>query len=116
MRHTLYSAPQFQHGFRARHSTETALIQLIDIVATAVDNGEVAVVASLDLAGAFDTIDLEVMISKFEKTCGITDTCDTFAFNKKWGKVRRVKMAKGNRGNGCKNCQLHCRHYTITYP
>eukprot|EP00666_Eupelagonemidae_sp_cell4sb_P018047 gene18047-biopygen3714 len=30
--------PKFQHGFRAHHSTETAIMQLVDIVATTMDD------------------------------------------------------------------------------
>eukprot|EP00666_Eupelagonemidae_sp_cell4sb_P002548 gene2548-biopygen33462 len=63
--------PDFQHGFRAGHSTETALVQLIDEIASEIDDGEVVLVASLDLAGAFDTLDREVLIEKLSRYCGI---------------------------------------------
>jgi ribonuclease HI len=63
--------PKFQHGFRSKHSTETALIQLVDNIATAMDGGHTTLVASLDLAGAFDTLDREVLMRKLDRTCGI---------------------------------------------
>eukprot|EP00662_Eupelagonemidae_sp_cell21_P003516 gene3516-biopygen117791 len=65
--------PKFQHGFRPKHSTETALIQLIDTIATAEGDGQVVLVASLDLAGAFDTLDRELLVQKLRKTCGVTE-------------------------------------------
>ena len=58
--------PDFQHGFRAKHSPVTAITQLIDQIATARDSGEVVIVASLDLAGAFDTIDHDLLCEKLE--------------------------------------------------
>eukprot|EP00660_Eupelagonema_oceanica_P019364 gene19364-biopygen24183 len=66
--------PCCQHGFRARHNTTTTLVQLIDAVATGLDDDEggVAMVASADLAGAFDTLDRTILVDKLKKTCGVT--------------------------------------------
>jgi hypothetical protein len=63
--------PKTQHGFRALHSTETALIQLVDTIASAMDEGKTVLVASLDAAGAFDTIDRGVLMTKLDKLCGV---------------------------------------------
>ncbi len=45
--------PKFQHGFRPAHSTQTAMTQLISIIAKAGERegNKAVVVASLDLAG-----------------------------------------------------------------
>ena len=83
--------PDFQHGFRAYHSTETALIQLIDMIATARDEGEAVVVASLDIAGAFDTLDRAVLIDKLEKVCGIEASVLKFLKNYLEGRKQRVR-------------------------
>ena len=66
--------PRFQHGFRAKHSTQTAITQLIEIIASARDRKQSnsVIIASLDLAGAFDTIDHEILCQKLERCCGIT--------------------------------------------
>eukprot|EP00663_Eupelagonemidae_sp_cell21sb_P002140 gene2140-biopygen6461 len=50
--------PDFQHGFRAAHSTETALLQLIDGIATGMDQSSTILVASLDLADAVKSADI----------------------------------------------------------
>ncbi len=48
-------------------------MELIDTIATVADDGHIVLVAPLDLAGAFDTLDRDVITQKLSKTCGITD-------------------------------------------
>eukprot|EP00666_Eupelagonemidae_sp_cell4sb_P004626 gene4626-biopygen1733 len=83
--------PKFQHGFRVKHSTETALIQLVDEIATAMDDGQTAIVASLDLAGAFDTIDRGILIRKLAQTCGISGPAGELLENYLQGRYQRVR-------------------------
>ena len=45
-----------QHGFRPRHSTETALITISDHILSASDRGEVSLLCMLDLSKCFDVI------------------------------------------------------------
>ena len=45
------------HGFRAHHSTSTAMIQMFDSWVQAVDKGELAGVCVLDMSAAFDVVD-----------------------------------------------------------
>eukprot|EP00666_Eupelagonemidae_sp_cell4sb_P004246 gene4246-biopygen27018 len=89
--------PKFQHGFRAKHSTETALVQLIDIVASAMDEndgnrrGRAVLVAGLDLAGAFDTIDRQLLVQKIADTCGIKGAAGELLRNYLHGRKQRVR-------------------------
>ena len=53
-----------QHGFRPRHSTETALTSISDHILTASDNGEVSLLCLLDLTKCFDVIDHSKLLSK----------------------------------------------------
>eukprot|EP00660_Eupelagonema_oceanica_P019217 gene19217-biopygen19838 len=64
--------PKFQHGFRPKHSCETALVQLVDLMASARDEGEVALVASADMAAAFDTVDHSILGEKLHKLCNVS--------------------------------------------
>ena len=51
-----------QHGFRAHHSAETALLCLTDKVYHAMDSGHVSLLVLLDLSKCFDAIMIENMI------------------------------------------------------
>ena len=64
-RNHLYS--EDQHGFRAAHSTTTALITVTDNILTGMDRGEVSLMALIDLSRAFDVIDHEVLLGKLRQ-------------------------------------------------
>ena len=54
------------HGFRAHHSTSTAMIQMYDSWVQAVDKGELAGVCMLDMSAAFDVVDHRILLSKLK--------------------------------------------------
>ena len=55
-----------QFGFRQKHSTTLALIDLIDNIKNYVDNGEYALGIYLDLKKAFDTVDHKILLTKLD--------------------------------------------------
>ena len=65
--------PKFQSAYRSGHSTETALLRVLNDIRCAVDNGRVALVTLLDLSAAFDTIDHNILLSRLKKI-GISST------------------------------------------
>lgn len=59
---------RFQSGFKALHSTETALLKVLNDLLLTTDSGDSAVL--LVLTAAFDTVDRRHLISRLEH-CGI---------------------------------------------
>ena len=55
-----------QSGFRAIHSTVTALLEATDTWAYNIDRGKINAVVCLDLKTAFDTVDHETLLSKLK--------------------------------------------------
>ena len=55
-----------QFGFRAKHSTELALLSLLDRIYSAVDAGEFVLLISIDLRKAFEVIRHDLLLDKLE--------------------------------------------------
>jgi len=54
--------PPLQSGFRAGHSTVTAILHVISDILLAVDRGDFAAPVLLDLSAAFDTVDHTILL------------------------------------------------------
>ena len=53
-----------QSAYRSNHSTETALLHVVDSLLVAMDNRKAVLLGMLDLSAAFDTINHEVMLER----------------------------------------------------
>ena len=62
-----------QYGFRPKHSTEYAALELVDRIITQMDKKEVPINIFLDLSKAFDIIDHTILLAKL-RYYGIHDT------------------------------------------
>ncbi len=54
----------FRSGFWPHHSTETALIKVLNSISLNNDSGKVSVLILLDLSAAFDTVDHTIYMLK----------------------------------------------------
>ena len=59
-----------QHGFRAKRSTQTALIKVVDECLSNIDDGQVTAAIFLDLAKAFDTVKHSILVRKLQALGG----------------------------------------------
>ena len=64
----------FQSAYRQNHSTETAVLSVLDGLLGSADERLVSLVALLDLSAAFDTLDHPILLKRLETTFGVTGT------------------------------------------
>jgi hypothetical protein len=63
--------PRFQSAYKPHHSTETAVLKVLDDILTAIDSGDVVGLALLDLSAAFDTVDPAVLLRRLQISYGV---------------------------------------------
>ena len=59
-----------QSAYRKNHSTETAVLSVLDELLSNIDKKLVSIVALLDLSAAFDTIDQDILLSRLKHSFG----------------------------------------------
>jgi len=64
-----------QSAYSQSHSTETVLCKILDDITEAADGVDITALISLDISGAFDAVDHQILIQRLEEEFGITDTC-----------------------------------------
>ena len=69
--HNIYNA--CQSAYRPGHSTETALLKVVNDLFLSLDNGNISVLPLLDVSSAFDTIDHPILVHRLHTDFGFTD-------------------------------------------
>jgi len=64
--------PDRQSAYRAFRSTETAIARLLSDILTALDAGDIAALALLDLSAAFDTVDHSILLHRLKTSFGLS--------------------------------------------
>ena len=57
---------KYQFGFRTNHSTEHALIEIVDQIRLSIDKNQLTCGIFIDLSKAFDTVDHNILINKLD--------------------------------------------------
>ena len=65
---------KYQFGFREKHSTNMALIVMIDKILEAINDGNLVIGLFIDFSKAFDTLDHNILLQKMYKY-GIRGNC-----------------------------------------
>ena len=66
----LLSPPQ--SAYRPNHSTETALLRIVNDLLTIMDNKKICILTLLDLSAAFDAIDHQILLTRLQHSFGIS--------------------------------------------
>ena len=64
----------FQSAYRQHHSTETALLRIVNDLLQVIDKGKSTILTLLDLSAAFDTLDHDILLGRLRNTFGVSDT------------------------------------------
>ena len=64
----------FQSAYKAAHSTETALLKVVNDLLCGIDSGNISLLTMLDLSAAFDTIDHQILFERLSFAFGIKNT------------------------------------------
>ena len=70
--HNLYNT--CQSAYRPGHSTETALLKVVNDLFLSLNKGNISVLALLNFSSAFDTIDHTIIVHRLHTDFGFTDT------------------------------------------
>jgi len=66
--------PDRQSAYRAFRSTKTAIAGLLSDILSALDTGDIAALALLDLSTAFDAVDHTILLQRLQASFGLKGT------------------------------------------
>ena len=66
--------PDRQSAYRAFHSTETVLADVLSDILLAIDSGNLSLLSLLDLSAAFDTVDHDILLQRLHLSFGMSST------------------------------------------
>ena len=67
-------SPNPYNAYHAGHSTEAAVLKVVNDLFLSLSKGNISVLALLDFASAFDTIDHSILVHRLHTDFGFTDT------------------------------------------
>ena len=93
----LLSSPNFsrlQSAYRREHSTETALLHVMNSVYAAADAKKITALVGLDISAAFDTIDHDVLASRLELQFGVVGAASSWLRSYFSGRPQFVRLGR----------------------
>ena len=84
--------PVYQSAYREHHSTETSLIYIVGELNKVLNEKKLALLVSLDLTSAFDTVDIDTLLDILMKEYGFEETVLKFFRSYLHGRKLQVKV------------------------
>ena len=66
--------PEIQSSYRKGHSTETALLRVVNDILMKMNSQEVTLLVLLDFSAAFGTVNHDILIKRLHEELGIADS------------------------------------------
>lgn len=88
------SLDNFQSGFCAHHSTETAFVKVFNDIRINTDSSKTTVLVLLDLSAALNTVDRKILLERLESWVGLTGTA--LQWNESYFKNRKFFVSITN--------------------
>ena len=93
----------YQYAYRANHSTETALLFVVNQTKMALDNRKGTVLVYIDISAAFDIIDHAILLRRLRLRYGIEGKAlDVIAFYLQ-GRTQRVVIGEWSSSSSMRN-------------
>ena len=84
---------KFQSGFRKGHSTETALIKVVNDLRVNMDHKNISILILLDLSAAFDTVDHNILLDRLNNWIGLSATALSWFYTYLTGRSYFIALA-----------------------
>ena len=82
----------FQSAYRKNHSTETALLSILNDILTAMEKGRITALTLLDLSAAFDTIDHTILLGRLQNLFGMSGHALNRLPSYSTGRSQKIKL------------------------
>ena len=81
-----------QSAYRANHSTETALVKIVNDLRCEVDSEKCVLLVMLDMSAAFDTVEHATLLTRLEHDFGIVGSVKQWLHSYFTGRSQRVTI------------------------
>ena len=92
-----------QSAYRPNHSTEAAVLKVVNDIFLELDKGNVVLMALLDLSAAFDTVDHTILLERLQNDFGISDNVLNWYKSYLTGRTQTVTLC----GSRSSETELH---------
>ena len=103
-----------QSSYRPGHSTETALLKVVNDLFLSLNKGNMSVLALLDFSSAFDTIDHTILVHRLHTDFGFTDTVLQWFSSYLTDRTQYVSLC--NHCSDFPSCTLRCSSGFSSWP
>lgn len=88
--------PNLQSAYIVHRSTETAVLRVVSDILSALDSGNLALLALLDLTAAFDSVDHQTLITRLSRSYGLSGSALLWFQSYLSGRTQSVRISNSH--------------------